>query len=148
MTKYIVKLTEEERAELITMTKTGKASAKKLIHARILLQTDQSDSGSNDKKDADIARDSYVSEKTVNRIRKQFAEEGLEAALNRKPHSRARPRILQGDEEAHLITLCCSDPPEGRARWTLVLLADKLVALNIVNTISPTTVGRTLKKTN
>src|SRR5690606_26923863 len=98
------------------------------------------------KTDQEIAKGLGINESTVRRIRKRFVEEGLEEAISRKKHSRTRPRKITGEEEAHLIAICCSSPPEGRNRWTLKLLAGRLVEMSVVESISPATVGRTLKK--
>lgn len=145
--KYLVTLTEKERTELISLIKTGKASAKKLTHARIVLATDESDSAAKKKTDSEIGKELHVSAKTVSRIRQQFVVEGLESCLLRRLHSNFRPRKIDGEQEAHLVALTCSDPPEGRARWTLKLLANQLVELEVIDEISSSTVGRTLKKT-
>lgn len=148
MEKYIVKLTQEERENLLTLIKTGKASANKLTHARILLMADESNNNEMKKTDEEIGKQLHVSAKTVARVRKQLVEGGLESALLRKPHANPKSRKIDGEQEAHLIALCCSNPPEGRSRWTLKLLANKLVEMEIVDQISSTTVGRVLKKTN
>ena len=144
MEKYIVKLTNDERVNLVSLINKGKASAKKLTHARILLAINES----NDEKrtDASVAESLLVSERTVRRIRIECVENGLDSALDRKSHSATKPRKIQGEEEAHLIALCCSSAPEGRCRWTLELLANRLVSLKIIDSISPQTVGRVLQK--
>ena len=146
MEKYIVKLTQEERETLLSMLKKGKASANKLMHARVLLEVDEKKTTT--KTDEKIARDLHISVKTVARIRQRFVEEGLESALLRKPHANPKSRKINGDEEAHLIAICCSTPPEGRSRWTLKLLADRLVEMEVIDSISPVTISRVLKKTN
>jgi transposase len=146
MEKYIVKLTHDERENLLCMLRKGKASVNKLMHARVLLESDEADSTAKKKTDEEISKQLYVSEKTVARIRKRFVEEGLEAALLRKPHANPKSRKINGDQEAHLIALCCSKPPEGRSRWTLKLLANRLVEMEIVDSVSPVTVSRVLKK--
>jgi transposase len=144
MDKYIVKLTEEERAYLLSLIKVGKASANKLMHARIMLAADENiEPGSTDE---NISKKLHVSTKTVARIRQRFVEEGIESALLRKPHSRHKPRKIDGEQEAHLIALCCSTPPEGRVRWTLKLLTTRLIELELLGDVSSTTVGRVLKK--
>jgi len=150
MEKYTVKLTEEERKNLLSLIKTGKHAASKILHARILLASDEGDYVDSEsiKTDEEVAKLFDISEKTVKRVRKRLVEEGPEAALLRKKHARTRPRIITGEEEAHLISLCCSSPPEGRNRWTLKLLSDRLVRLEVVERVSPATVGRVLKKTN
>jgi transposase len=145
--KYVVRLTAEEREYLIELTKKGKVSAKKITHARILLRADVSKAGENLKDEA-IKDLEHISSKTVCRIRQLFVEEGLEAALNRKPHKRVKPRSLDGEQEAKLVAICCSQPPEGRARWTLKLLSNQLVEMKVVESIASETVRQTLKKMN
>jgi len=145
--KYIVTLTEEERRMLRAMLSRGKAAARKLMHARILLKADGSPGGPGWKDDA-IAEGLDVGRATVERVRKRFVEEGLPAALERRKSRRQYDRALDGDAEAHLIALACQKPPEGRSRWTLRLLADQMVALEYVDHLSYQTVRRTLKKTN
>ena len=146
--KYPVILNETEREELKRLIAAGTAPARKLTHARILLKADQSPEGPG-WVDEQVAEAVEVSQPTVSRVRKQYVEEGLEAALNRRPPNRPYQRKLDGEQEAHLIALACSEPPEGQARWSLRLLADKLVELEIVEEeISYQTVRRTLKKTN
>ena len=145
--KYPVILSETEREELKRLIATGTAPARKLTHARILLKADQSAEGAG-WVDEQIAEAVEVSQPTVSRVRKQYFEEGLQAALNRRPPNRKYHRKLDGEQEARLIALACSQPPEGQARWSLRLLADKLVELEIVEEeISYQTVRRTLKKT-
>ena len=144
--KDIVRLTQEERKNLLTLINKGKASAKKLVHARILLEADVSQV-EQPKTDKEIATMLHVDSKSVKKVRQRLVEEGIEAALSRKKHVRAKPSKFDGESEAHLVALCCSKAPEGRQRWTVRLLADKLVELNIVDEVSPATVCRTLKKT-
>lgn len=146
MEKHIVRLTNDERENLLLLISKGKSAAKKLSHARILLAADEN-SGERRTNEA-IAEFLHVSKKTVQRVCKECVENGLESALERKRHARYKPRKLQGEEEAKLIALCCSTPPEGRGRWTLKLLSDKLVSLEIVDSICPDTVRTTLKKMN
>lgn len=146
MGKHIVKLTIEERGNLVSLISKGKASARKLTHARILLEVDEAAGQS--KTDEVIAQLLHTSIKTVQRVRTECVEKGIESALERKAHSRYKPRALEGEGEAHLLALYCSDPPEGRKRWTLRLLSDTLVCLDIVGSISPQTVSDTLKKMN
>ena len=148
MEKYTVKLTKSEQSELLSLIKKGKAAAYKLTHARILLAADESEFNPTKQTDLEISRNLHVDEKTVKRLRKRYVEEGLEAALLRRKHSRTKPRKLDGDGEAHLIALCCSKPPEGRSRWTLRLLSERLVSLEIVDSIAVSTVSETLKKMN
>lgn len=145
--KYIVTLTEEERQTLQEMLSRGKAAARKLTHARILLKADVPPAGPGWSDDA-IADGLEVGRVTVERVRKEFVEEGLEAALERRKPRRLYQRKLDGDGEAHLVALACQKPPEGRSRWTLQLLADRMVELEYVDEISYQTVRRTLKKTN
>ena len=145
--KYIVTLTEEERQTLREMLSRGKAAARKLTHARILLKADGSD-GAPGWGDGEIAEGLDVGRVTVERVRRQFVEEGLEAALERRRPQREYQRKLDGDAEAHLIALACSEAPEGRSRWSLRLLADRMVALEHVDAVSYQTVRRVLKKTN
>jgi transposase len=139
--KYIVTLTEAERAELRKLISTGKGAARRLAHARVLLKADQ---GLTDER---IAAEVEVGTATVERVRERFVEEGLAASLD--PHRPERPREhkIDGEVEAHLVALACSTPPEGRARWTLRLLADKLVDLEYLPTVSHETVRQTLKQT-
>lgn len=147
MKKYIVTLTDEERRSLRALVSSGKGSARKLAHARILLKADSS-KGAPSWNDATISEGLEVGTATVERVRKRFVEEGLEAALGRRKPRREYKRKLDGDDEAHLIALACSESPEGYARWTLRLLADRMVALEYVETLSKDTVRRVLKKTN
>lgn len=148
MKKYLVTLTPQERLQLSDLIATGKAAAYKLAHARILLKTDQSDGGPS-WPDARIAEAVEVSMATVERVRQRFVEQGLDAALSRKKQDHpSRPSVLDGAAEAHLIALACSQPPAGRAAWTLRLLADRLVELEVVPAISHETVRQALKKTN
>jgi len=144
---YIVTLTPEERRLLQEMLSRGKAAARKLMHARILLKADVAAGGPGWNDEA-IVEALEVGRATVERVRKEFVEEGLEAALERRKPRRQYRRKLDGDGEAHLIALACQKPPEGRSRWTLRLLADRMVQLEYVDEISYQTVRRTLKKTN
>ena len=145
--KYPVILSETERDELKRLIAAGTAPARKLTHARILLKADQSPEGPG-WVDEMVAEAVEVSQPTVSRVRKQYFEEGLEAALNRRPPNREYYRKLDGEQEARLVALACSDPPEGQARWSLRLLADRMVELEVVDDLSYQTVRRTLKKTN
>ena len=146
MKKYLVTLTTDEREELNALISAGKASAKKLAHARILLKADQADGGPAWSDEA-IAEAVEVSTDTVARVRQRFVEQGLEAALIRKKQDKpSRERILDGAAEAKLLAVACSGPPEGRAVWTLTMLADKLVELRVVESVSRETVRRVLKK--
>jgi transposase len=148
MKKYRVTLTAEERQGLQELIAAGKAAAQKLAHARILLKADAAPDGPA-WADERIAEAVEVSVATVERVRRRFVEQGLEAALVRKPQERpSRLPKLDGRAEAHLVALACSKPPEGRNEWTMQLLADKLVELQIVDAISDETVRRTLQKTS
>jgi transposase len=147
MKKYVVTLTDEEREELSRMLASGKGAARKLMHARILLKADSGNGGPG-WEDARIAEALDIGTATIERVRRQFVEEGLEAALTRRRPRREYQRKLDGDGEAHLIALACSPAPEGRKRWTLQLLADRMVALEYVEELSDETVRRVLKKTN
>lgn len=144
--KYPVILTDAQREQLKSLIAAGTAPARKLTHARILLKADQSPQGPG-WVDQKIAEAVESSQPTVARVRKQYFEEGLQAALNRRPPNRVYQRKLDGEQEARLIALACSEPPEGQARWSLRLLADKLVELEIVEGVSYQTVRRMLKKT-
>ena len=143
---YIVTLTEEERQTLQALLSRGQSAARKLTHARILLKANVAPGGPG-WNDAAIAERLDVGRATVGRVRKQFVEDGFEAALERRKSRRQYHRKLDGDGEAHLIALACSQAPEGRSRWTLRLLADRMVALEYVEEISYQTVRQTLKKT-
>jgi len=146
--RFIVTLTVEERERLSEMIGVGKAAARKLTHARILLKADESDAGTG-WTDEEIAEAMEVGLSTVARVRQRFVEEGLEAALVRKRQMRpSRLAKLDGRGEARLVALTCSNPPSGRQRWTLRLLADRMVALGVVESLSHETVRQTLKKTS
>jgi transposase len=146
MHKYVVRLDPEEREQLLALVNTGRAAAVKLLHARILLRADV-DAGGRRWTDAEIAEALDTSAATVHRVRQTWVEQGLEAALARKRPTGRQYRKLDGVQEAQLIAMACSAPPEGRVRWTLTLLADKLVELDIVDAISAECVRTTLKKT-
>jgi len=145
--RYRVTLIEEERLELRAMVTAGKAAARKLVRARVLLLADQAEGGPA-KSDPEIVDALGCGRATVERIRKQFVEEGLEETLQPKPTMRVYERRLDGKAEAHLVAIVCGAPPEGRSRWTLRLLGDRLVALGHVESIAHETVRRTLKKTS
>lgn len=137
---YAVELTEEQRLRLLELVRKGKAKARMLTRARILLLSAEG------KTDRTIAEVLQVNPQTVRNIRKRFVEEGLEAALQEHPRPGAQPK-LDGRQEAFLMALACSEPPEGREHWTMQLLADRLVELGVVESISDETVRRVLKKT-
>ncbi len=147
MKKYRVTLTADERHHLTARIAAGKAAAQKLAHARILLKADQAD-GRPGWTDDRIAEAVEVSTDTVGRVRQRFVEDGLDAALARKPQARpSRARKLDGRAEARLIALACSAPPDGRKRWALTLLADRLVELDVVDSVGRETVRQTPQKT-
>ena len=145
--KYVVRLNADERGQLEALIGKGKSAAQRLLKARILLKADVSEAGEG-WSDSRIVEALETSPSMVYRVRKQLVEEGIEAALSRK--QRATPavaRIFDGEKEAKLIALACSEPPKGRARWTLRLLENKVVELHIVDRASDSTIGRALKKT-
>jgi hypothetical protein len=143
MDKYKVSLTPEERNELKLLVAAGKAAARKLTHARILLLADGEDC-----LDEEIVSALGISLRTVERVRKRFVTEGLEAAIDHKPQPPRPDKIkIRGNVEQKLIELACADPPRGRCHWTLQLLADEMVVLGLVDTVSVETVRQALKKT-
>jgi transposase len=145
--KYIVTLSGEERDHLDGLISSGKRSARTLTRAHVLLKADQAEGGPA-WDDARIADAFGCGRRTVERVRQRFVESGLEAALTHKPQVRpSRTPILDGAAEARLIAIACSAPPDDRAAWTLKLLADKLVELEVVGSVSRDTVRRALKKT-
>jgi transposase len=144
--RYIVVLSEEERARLHTMIGRGVAPASALTHARILLKANQGEAGPG-WTDAAIAVALEVNPATVARIRQQYVTTGMDAALQRKPPARQYRRRLDGAQEARLVALACSAPPEGHKRWTLRLLAQRMVELQVVETVSYETVRQALKQT-
>jgi hypothetical protein len=144
--RYVVRLSAEEREQLETLIRKGKSPAQRLLKARILLKADISEAGEG-WSDSEIIAALETSASMVYRVRKQLVEEGLETVLSRK--QRATPAvapIFDGEKEAKLIALACSKPPKGRARWSLRLLENKVVELNIVDRASDSTIGRVLKK--
>jgi transposase len=146
--RYRVTLTKEERKELEAMTRRGKMHARRFIHARALLLCDASADGPAWNV-ADVAAALGVSSRAIEHLKKRFVEEGLEAALERKPREKPPREVrFDGAFEARLIALACSDVPEGHRRWTVRLLADKAVELKFAESVSHMTVQRVLKKTN
>ncbi len=145
--KYRVKLTETEQKDLQELISQGKAAARKLVHARILLHTNEN-SETEGLKDTDVANAVCCSRLTVERVRKRFVEEGIDSALNPKVQKRHRTKKLDGKGEAFLIATACSTAPEGRSDWTLQLLANRLIECNIVDSITGEAVRQILKKTN
>jgi transposase len=147
MPTYVVRLTDPERHQLEQMLAKGRHAAATSTRARILLKADQGEAGPG-WQDGEIVRTLDTSLSTVHRVRQEFVEQGLDAALFRRKPEGHRPRKLDGAQEARLIALACGPAPEGRARWTLKLLARRLVELEVVNSIGPECVRTTLKKTN
>jgi DNA-binding transcriptional LysR family regulator len=146
MDKYRVTLTAEERADLEQMVSCGKAAARKLTHARILLLAD--DARGDACPDDDIVAALGASLRTVARVRQQLVTQGIDVALLRRPQPPRPDKIkIQGDVEQRLVEVACSDPPRGRRHWTLQLLADELVVLGLVHRVSTETVRQALKKT-
>jgi len=148
MNTYKVTLTQEERDYLTEVTRTGTHAAKKIIHALILLNVDKGSYSFERLTNEEISKVLKIGMRTIDRVKKRFVEEGLDSALKMAPTSRVYEKTMDGDMEAHLIALACGEPPKGFARWSLRLLADKLVELKIADSISHETVRRTLKKTN
>lgn len=145
--KYVVRLTPEEQAQLLQLTRRGKAAARALLHARILLKADSHPEAPAWSDEA-ISEALEVHATTVARVRQRFVEQGLEAALRPQPTTRRYERKLDGAAEARLLALACGPAPEGRVQWRLRLLADRLVELEHVGSVSHETVRRTLKKTS
>jgi transposase len=143
--KYRITLTAEERAALEQLVTVGKTAARKLTHARILLAADTAGEGQTDQ---DIADALGTSVPTIARVRQRFVTEGIEAAVNHRPQPPRPDQVkIKGNVEQELVRLSCSDPPQGRCRWTLCLLADELVALGLLPSVSRETVRQALKKT-
>ena len=147
METYIVTLTAEEAEQLQSLVGKGKHAAQKVINAPILLNCDQSQGTDHRRTSQEIARVLQVSERKIDRVKRRFVQDGLEVALSGQPSQREYVSKVDGDVEAHLIALSCSAPPDGHARWSLRLLADRAVELALVQEISHETVRRVLKKT-
>jgi hypothetical protein len=146
MEKYLVTLSAEERSELERLVSAGKAAARKLTHARILLLADTSPGKAHT--DADVVAALGTSLRTVERVRKSLVTRGFRSALDHKPQPPRPDKVkIKGNVEQKLVRLACTDPPEGRCRWTLELLADEMVALGLADSISTETVRQALKKT-
>jgi transposase len=145
--KYKVTLTTEERAELTALVSRGTGNARRLRRARILLLADENQP-EGAWKDADIAKALNAHARTVERTREKCVELGIEAALNHTRPKKTRAKVLDGAAEAHLVQLACSEAPDGHERWTMQMLADKLIELEVVETVSRETVRTTLKKMN
>jgi transposase len=147
MEKFKVTLTAEERQALEGLVSAGKAAARKLAHARVLLLADEGPGGPR-RADDEVVESLHVSPSTIARVRKRFVTEGVEAALEHRPQPPRPDKVkITAAVEERLIELACSDPPQGRCRWTLQLLADRLVALGCVEAVSDEAVRRALKKT-
>lgn len=144
---YRVTLTPPERQELQQLISRGKADARKLAHSRILLQADEAEGGPR-RTDEQIASAQDTTTRTIERVRERFVEQGFEAALVPARSKRVYARKLDGRQEARLVALACSKPPAGKARWTLRMLADEMVELEVVDSLSHETVRQTLKKTS
>jgi len=148
MKKFIVTLTEEERNLLTELTSKGKHRSQKILNALILLACDEREHQRRRSKNEEISRVLNTSMRKIDRVKKRFVLDGLDVALHGRKGSRVYVKKADGDFEAHLVALSCSKPPEGFARWTLRLLADKAVELDYIDSISHETVRRVLKKTN
>jgi transposase len=144
--KFVIRLTSDQRSQLEQMIAAGRHAAAALVHARILLKADAGPTGPAWADDA-IAEALECSPSTVARVRKRFAQGGPDAAVHRKQPTGRQYRKLDGAQEARLVALACSAPPGGKARWTLKMLADRLVEMEVVDAVSDETVRRTLKKT-
>jgi len=148
MKRYIVTLTCEEREMLSNLVSKGDHKSQKILNALILLACDTGKYQARRSINEEIARVLNISMRKIDRVKKRFVEDGLDCALGRRKGDRVYVRKMDGDFEAHLIALSCSEPPEGFARWSLRLLADKAIELNYIDSISHETVRRILKKTN
>jgi len=148
MKKYIVTLTEEERGTLSNIAAKGKHKSQKILNALVLLDCDVGKFQSNRSTNGEIARVLNISMKKIDRVKKRFVEEGFDSALERRAGGRIYEKKTDGDFEAHLIALSCGEPPKGFARWSLRLLAEKVVELEYIDNISHEAVRRILKKTN
>ncbi len=147
MKKYMVTLTEDERNVLGVLASKGKHKSQKIINALILIGCDEGRYQVKRSKNKEMARVLNISMRKIDRVKRRFVDEGFEVALNGKKGSRVYTKKVDGDFEAHLVALSCSEPPEGFARWSLRLLADKVVELNYIDSISHEAVRRVLKKT-
>ena len=147
MEKYIVTLTEEERKTLSDISSKGTQRSQKVLNALILLNCDKGEYQTGHSTNEEMSRVLNISMRKIDRVKKRFVEGGLDAALYKRTGNRIYAKKTDGDFEAHLIALSCSEPPEGFARWSLRLLADKVVELNYIDSISHETVRRILKKT-
>ena len=148
MKKYKVTLIKEERQEITSIIQKGKHRSQKVLNALILVNCDEGKHQQNRSKNKDISSILQISMRKIDRVKKCFVEQGIEIALNGTKGQRVYEKKADGDFEAHLVALSCSAPPEGFARWSLRLLADQVVELHYVDTISHETIRRVLKKTN
>jgi hypothetical protein len=148
MKKYVVTLTKDERKTLGDLTSKGTQKSQKILNALILLDCDDGEYQTERSTNEEIARVLHISMRKIDRVKKRFVEEGFDAALDKKVGSRVYTKKTDGDFEAHLVALSCGEPPEGFARWSLRLLADKVVELNYIDNISHESVRRILKKRN
>jgi hypothetical protein len=148
MIRYIVTLTKDEREALCELTSKGKHNSQKTLNALILLNCDKGEWNVNHSTNEEISRILNISMRKIDRVKKRFVEEGLDVALNGKKRDRIYATKVDGDFEAHLVALSCSEPPEGFARWSLRLLADQVVELGYIENISHETIRRILKKRN
>jgi len=146
MKKYVVTLTREERDTLEALTSKGKHAAQEVLNALILLGCDAGEFQKSRSKNEDLSRVLNISMRKIDRVKERFVAGGLEVALTGRERNRIYPKKADGDFEAHLIALSCSAPPEGFSRWTLRLLADKVVELEYIDTISHETIRQILKK--
>ena len=147
MKKYKVTLTKEERQELTSIIQKGKHRSQRVLNALILLNCDEGKHQQNRSKNKEVSSVLQISMRKIDRVKKCFVEQGLEIALNGTKGQRVYEKKADGDFEAHLVALSCSAPPEGFARWSLRLLADRVVELNYIDNISHETIRRVLKKT-
>ena len=147
MPRYAVELSAQEREELMGIVRRGRAAASTIAHANILLAVDAGPLNGNRMTGAQAAAAYHVSERTVDNVKRALAESGMEAALSRKPRSRPGNVKLDGEAEAKIVALTCTEPPEGHARWTLRLIAERAVELGYVESVRHVAVGNLLKKT-
>ena len=148
MKKYRVELQLDERSALEAIVQKGSHASRTVVNALVLLNCDEGEFQPHRMKNEDVAAVLNISMRKIDRVKKRFVEEGLDAALERRPSPRVYPRKADGDFEAHLVALSCGPPPEGFSRWSLRLLADRAVELNYIDSVSYETVRRVLKKTN
>ncbi len=146
MKKYIVTLTEEERSNIGVLTSKGKHKSQKILNALILLGCDEGEFQKNRSTNKEISSVLNISMKKIDRVKKRFVEDGLDVTLNGRKGSRVYAKKVDGDFEAHLVALSCSEPPEGFARWSLRLLADKVIELDYIEKVSHETIRQVLKK--